>query len=122
MIPEIKDGKNILDFIDPEIERKLTELEQEEEEEENQSIMEEFESDLDEEEKETLNEISVLKKQRKKDNAFERKRSGPKASKAIELENRSEEQVMLELSKKGLFWKQRKYRKKYYSQSILFYL
>lgn len=30
-IPEIYDGKNIADFIDPEIERKLFELEEEEE-------------------------------------------------------------------------------------------
>lgn len=31
VVPEIMDGKNIMDFVDPEIERKILELEKEQE-------------------------------------------------------------------------------------------
>jgi nucleolar GTP-binding protein len=44
-IPEIMDGKNIMDFVDPEIERMLEELDREEEEREARG---EYEDDMEE--------------------------------------------------------------------------
>jgi nucleolar GTP-binding protein len=65
-IPEIMDGKNIADYIDPEIERKLAELEAEEEqlvsELEAQQMGEEPESDLDSEEEAAVEAIRERKK------------------------------------------------------------
>ena len=49
-IPEIYDGKNVYDFIDPDIEAKLAELEAEEERLENEGFYEEEESIEDDEE------------------------------------------------------------------------
>ena len=61
VIPEIIDGKNIADFVDPDIMQKLEELEREEEQLQKQAEYEEKqageESDLDEEEKEFVGAI-----------------------------------------------------------------
>ncbi|QDZ21170.1 nucleolar GTP-binding protein [Chloropicon primus] len=63
-IPEIFDGHNVADFVDPDIEERLAELEREEEamlqEEENQ-MDEESEDDLTAEEKQTLKKIRAKK-------------------------------------------------------------
>lgn len=65
-IPEIIDGKNIADYIDPEIEKKLAELELEEDqlmaELEAQRMGEEVESDLDSEEEAAVEAIRDRKK------------------------------------------------------------
>jgi nucleolar GTP-binding protein len=65
-IPEIIDGKNIADYIDPEIDRKLAELEMEEaqliKELEAQRMGEEPESDLDSEEEAAVEAIRSRKK------------------------------------------------------------
>lgn len=65
-IPEIMDGKNIADYVDPEIEKKLAELEAEEEqlvtELEAQRMGEEPESDLDSEEEAAVEAIRDRKK------------------------------------------------------------
>ena len=59
-MPEILNGKNVADFIDPEIDERLAELEREEEEleakfaEEQAAAEMEAEPDLDEEDKQTL--------------------------------------------------------------------
>mmetsp|Transcript_14331 Transcript_14331/g.23661 ORF Transcript_14331/g.23661 Transcript_14331/m.23661 type:complete len:649 (+) Transcript_14331:103-2049(+) len=60
IIPEIMEGKNIIDFVDPEIEAKLEALEKEEEEREKEladNMEEEEEDSMDEEEKEQLSKI-----------------------------------------------------------------
>jgi len=67
IVPEILDGKNVADFIDPDIDRKLAELEAEEAEYERQAqergeMMEEGESDLDEEQKEQVEQIRTHRK------------------------------------------------------------
>lgn len=65
-IPEIFDGKNVADYIDPEIEKRLDELELEEEqliaELEAQKMGEEVESDLDSEEEAAVEAIRDRKK------------------------------------------------------------
>jgi nucleolar GTP-binding protein len=65
-IPEIIDGKNIADYVDPDIEKKLAELEMEEEqlmkELEAQRMGEEPESDLDSEEEAAVEAIRDRKK------------------------------------------------------------
>lgn len=65
-IPEIMDGKNIADFVDPEIEKKLAELEDEEdqllEELAAQRMGEELDSDLDSEEEAAVAAIRDRKK------------------------------------------------------------
>ncbi|CAK9001144.1 Nucleolar GTP-binding protein 1, partial [Durusdinium trenchii] len=66
VIPEIVDGKNIADFVDPDIERKLAELEKEEEERERRELAEieayeNAESDMDEEEKDIVAKIRKKK-------------------------------------------------------------
>jgi len=66
IVPEIKDGHNISDFIDPEIMEKLDQLEKEEEERENElgdtMDMEEDIDELNEDEKELVEQIRSRKK------------------------------------------------------------
>ena len=67
VVPEIYNGKNVADFIDPEIEAKLAELEREEEELEKQweaeaHLREPKEAPLTEEEKQLLGEIKLRRK------------------------------------------------------------
>jgi len=74
IIPEIMDGKNIADFVDPDIDAKLAVLEAEEDELQKKAEMEDSKggmnddeeedvvSDLDEEEKETVQKIKLKKK------------------------------------------------------------
>mmetsp|Transcript_22301 Transcript_22301/g.25836 ORF Transcript_22301/g.25836 Transcript_22301/m.25836 type:complete len:704 (+) Transcript_22301:247-2358(+) len=65
-IPEILDGKNIADYVDPEIEAKLAMLEKEEEQlaaEADAAAMGDDESDLDEEEEAAVEAIRSRKKQ-----------------------------------------------------------
>ena len=62
VMPEIMDGKNIADFVDPAIEKRLEELEEEEAREADEAAAEsDGESDLDEEEKSTLKRIKDKK-------------------------------------------------------------
>ena len=63
VIPEIMDGKNIADFVDPDIMQKLKMLEEEEEQLAARDEAEmDYESDLDEEEKEVVGAIRTKKK------------------------------------------------------------
>jgi len=65
-IPEILDGKNIMDYIDPDIDAKLAALEREEEQleaEANAAAMGDDESDLDEEEEAAVEAIRERKKE-----------------------------------------------------------
>merc|ERR1711907_647347 len=65
VVPEIMDGKNIADFVDPEIEARLLELEEEEIdllEEAEQNADEDMDSDLDEETKNLAAKIVSKKK------------------------------------------------------------
>lgn len=63
VIPEIMDGKNIADFVDPDIMLKLKQLEEEEEQLVRRDDAEmDYESDLDEEEKEVVGAIRTKKK------------------------------------------------------------
>jgi len=66
IIPEIIDGKTIYDFIDPEIEKKLEELEREENERvqqlEDEEAMKSSESEIDEETMEIIHKIRQKKK------------------------------------------------------------
>jgi nucleolar GTP-binding protein len=75
VIPEIMDGKNIADFVDPDIELKLAALEEEEDariaEKEAAGMGEESESDLDSDEEAAVSAIREKKailRQRKQDN------------------------------------------------------
>ena len=49
MIPEIMDGKNIADYVDPDIERRLEELEAEEEERAQLAELEQGDVEIDDE-------------------------------------------------------------------------
>lgn len=64
IIPEIIDGKNIAEYIDPDIMKKLEELEKEEEEIEKnlQNEIEEDDDDIDNEKKEMVKKIREKKK------------------------------------------------------------
>eukprot|EP00536_Pseudo-nitzschia_multiseries_P001742 jgi/Psemu1/181740/e_gw1.22.63.1 len=80
-IPEIIDGKNIADYVDPEIEKKLAELEVEEEqllkELEAQRMGEEPESDLDSEEEAAVDAIRDRKKIMRKMSQVNRSENKP---------------------------------------------
>jgi len=81
IIPEIKNGHNIADYIDPEILEKLNQLEEEEDEREkemgNQMEDEEDLDDLNEEEKGLLGEIREKKSQLILDHILERGHNHP---------------------------------------------
>jgi nucleolar GTP-binding protein len=62
IIPSIMDGKNIIDFIDADIDAKLAELEREEAEAEAAGMDEDSESDIDEEERALADEIRAKRK------------------------------------------------------------
>lgn len=63
IIPAIMDGKNILDFVDPDIDAKLAELEREEAELEAAGVdNEDSESDIDEEERDLAEEIRAKRR------------------------------------------------------------
>ncbi len=76
-VPEIMDGKNLMDFIDPDILRRLEELEREEEEllrleQAEQEERDESDSDLDEEEEELLSRLRKKKVMLKKQHEMKR--------------------------------------------------
>ena len=101
-IPEIMNGKNVSDFVDPAIEAKLLELEREEEEFSMQRMEDNDEdSDLDEEEKELFHQI---RDQRllAKTQAQTRKKLNGKRMPRIALESRrTKEDLQESLSSKG---------------------
>mmetsp|Transcript_18275 Transcript_18275/g.37280 ORF Transcript_18275/g.37280 Transcript_18275/m.37280 type:complete len:704 (-) Transcript_18275:2-2113(-) len=80
-IPEIMDGKNIADFIDPDIDAKLAALEAEEDQRiaelEANRMAEEPESDLDSEEEETVAEIRSRKLAMRQESRINRKQNTP---------------------------------------------
>jgi len=80
-IPQIMDGKNIVDYIDPDIEAKLAALEEEEDqlikEAEAAAMGEEPESDLDEEEEAAIYEIRARKNMAKTDHMVKRSVNHP---------------------------------------------
>lgn len=86
-IPEIVDGKNIADYIDPDIEKKLEELEVEEDqlvaELEAQRMGEEPESDLDSEEEAAVEAIRDRKKIVRKMSQVNKSENKPTVSRAI---------------------------------------
>ena len=61
-VPEIMDGKNIADFVDPDILQKLEMLEKEEEELDAQMDAESSESDVDEDERDLVTKIKARRK------------------------------------------------------------
>jgi nucleolar GTP-binding protein len=100
-IPEFMDGKNVLDFFDPDIEDKLNALEQEEAElEANHAyeLDEDDEDELDEEEK-------MLYEAIKEKQIIARKQSHlpkPAVSKKFQLRGRSQEDIKQSLENVGL--------------------
>lgn len=86
-IPQILDGKNIADFVDPDIEAKLAALEQEEEqlvaELEASAMGEEAESDLDSEEEAAVEAIRERKKTTRIMSRTNRTQNKPMAPRAI---------------------------------------
>lgn len=80
IIPQIMDGKNIVDFYDPEIEKKLAALEEEEEKLQNQEMEEESnsEDDVDSDTMEMFNTIQKKKKIIKERNEFAKVANYPK--------------------------------------------
>lgn len=60
-IPEILDGKNVADYIDPDIEAKLAELEAEEERLENEGYYDEEEEETDEEDRKALEDAKKIR-------------------------------------------------------------
>lgn len=79
MVPEIIDGKNIADFIDPDIVQRLEELEREEELVEARQEIDDDSDDLDEEEYEMLEQI----REKKKSIRFEKRLAKARNSTAI---------------------------------------
>jgi len=79
VVPEIFNGKNIVDFIDPDIERRLMELEQEEDMLQKQAELEALDdpdSDLEEADKELLNKIRLRRSKRMGENKSEKATGG----------------------------------------------
>uniref|UniRef100_A0A7S0NA15 Nucleolar GTP-binding protein 1 n=1 Tax=Pyramimonas obovata TaxID=1411642 RepID=A0A7S0NA15_9CHLO len=102
IMPEILDGHNVLDFVDPDIEAKLDELEREEEElqrlaeEEGQDAMEDEVSDLEEDEKELLGKIKrrkakIIETHREKKSAAD---NAPKVPRKLDKERKSNTRTM----------------------------
>jgi nucleolar GTP-binding protein len=105
IIPEIMDGKNIADFVDPDIERRLEELEREEEqiqsERAEQMDEEDDADDLDEEEKEAIEQIREKKTLARKESASQKPRNAKKMPKAATESRKSREQIQEELEERG---------------------
>jgi nucleolar GTP-binding protein len=79
-IPEIVDGKNVADFVDPDIMEMLEKLEKEEEEREAQMLEEEHPEEiykLDEADVQTLNRIREAKALRRLEHGIERGKNAP---------------------------------------------
>lgn len=62
-VPEVLDGKNVYDYIDPDIDAKLAELEKEEERLEEEGYYDEDEEMTDEEDRKTLDDASKIREQ-----------------------------------------------------------
>lgn len=81
VVPEIMDGKNVSDFIDPDIEARLDALEREEEALEaaaaQLALEEDEDSDLDDEQKEMLAQIRDKKKMQKTEATIKSSQNGP---------------------------------------------
>jgi nucleolar GTP-binding protein len=105
VIPEIMDGKNIADFVDPDIELRLEELEREEEElrKELEGTMEteDVESDLDEEEKETIKQIREARARATKITQEKKKKNAKRMPRAATEGRKSREVIQAELEEKG---------------------
>jgi len=102
-MPEIMDGKNVADFIDPDIDRRLEELEREEEQvrQELEHDMELEGSDLDEEEKETVTLIRKAKTLGMKDTQANKKRNAKRMPHAATERSKSRDEIREELEEKG---------------------
>lgn len=90
VMPEIMDGKNVADFVDPDIAAKLDALEREQEqlEEEQAAAMDSDESDLDETDKALLQAIRDKKKIMKKEariNSTKRSATLPRSTRVLEV-------------------------------------
>lgn len=96
-IPEIMDGKNIADFVDADIDRKLQELEQEEERFVSQMDVEDSGSDLDEEEKEAADAIRKAKTKARKISASQKKLNSKKMPKIVTARHKTQEELKEEL-------------------------
>jgi len=102
VIPEIVDGKNIADFIDPDIDARLETLEREEAELENAPMEDDWDSDLDEEEKDTVRHIRATKATAKRAAQSLRKRgTRQQLPKIATLKHRSATQIRKELDQMG---------------------
>jgi nucleolar GTP-binding protein len=105
VIPEIMDGKNISDFVDPDIEERLEELDREEEElrRELDGKMEtdDGEDDLDEEEKETLSQIRAAKSIAKKESQSKKKTNASRMPRAATASRKTNDEIQEELEAKG---------------------
>ena len=81
-LPEFLDGKNVADFIDPDIERRLEELEREEEElaKDHQAMLDEdaLDSDLDEEEEELSRQIHEARRRARLESRLAQRRARAK--------------------------------------------
>lgn len=103
-IPEIMDGKNVADFVDPDIERRLEELEKEEEQlrESIENDMDEDDySDLDEEEKETITQIRTVKAVAKKVSQLKKHTNASRMPQSASDVRKSRDDIKSELEGKG---------------------
>ena len=89
VMPEIFDGKNIADFVDPDIEAKLAALEEEEEQlmkdyEAQQQLIEDEDSDLDEEEIDIVGKIRARKRVLIRGHRRDKNRNSAKLPRGVE--------------------------------------
>ena len=113
VIPEIMDGKNILDFVDPDIEQRLQELEEEEEQRaqlaELQGAGESDEDDMDDERKEAQAGVARLAKAiRKKKGIIKekarmaKKNNHPTMSRAVAARTKSVSEFVAHMGEMGV--------------------
>jgi nucleolar GTP-binding protein len=105
-IPQIMDGKNIADFVDPDIEAKLEALEREEEQlaQEWNNTMEQDDgdlSDLDEEEEDLVKEITQMKQVLKKESQLRKKTNSTRMPRAMSLKQQSIDDTEKDLEEMG---------------------
>lgn len=107
IIPEIMDGKNVADFIDPDIEERLKELEEEEEElerayEEAGINMENDDDELTEEQVELLEKIRKRQKMVKLENRAMKTNNKPKVPRTALSYHNTVESISSKLAERGV--------------------
>ena len=110
VIPEIMDGKNILDFVDPEIEARLAELEAEEDQRAQLAELDhDDDDDMDDETREAQARVKALAKSIRKKKGIikekarmERKNNHPTMSRAVAARNRSVDEFVDHMGKMGV--------------------